>query len=75
MEGIGIVAAVIIFVVFVGAAMLVFSMVKRTVKLAFRLIIVGVLLLIAVAGATSVWWFAGSPAPNANRPATIRPTR
>ncbi|MEP6925960.1 MAG: hypothetical protein ABI954_15940 [Pyrinomonadaceae bacterium] len=75
MESIGIVAAVIVFIVFVGAAMLVFTMVKRTVKLAFRLLIVGILLLIAVAGAASVWWFAGSPAPNTNRPATIRPAR
>lgn len=75
MESVGIVAAVIFFIVFIGAAMVVFSMIKRTVKLAFRLIIVGILLLIAAAGATSLWWFAGSPAPNTNRPATVRPAR
>lgn len=75
MESIGIIAAVIFFIIFIGAAMVVFSMIKRTVKLAFRLLIVGTLLLIAVVGATSLWWFAGSPAPNANRPATIRPAR
>ena len=75
MGSIGIVAAVIFFIVFVGAAMVVFSLVKRTFKLALRLIIVGILLLIATVGATSLWWFAGAPAPNANRPATVRPVR
>ncbi len=75
MGSIGIVAAVIFFIVFVGAAMVVFSLIKRTFKLALRLVIVGVLLMIAVVGATSLWWFAGSPAPNTNRPATIRPAR
>ena len=71
----GIIAAVIFFIVFIGAAMLVFSMIKRTVKLAFRLLIVGVLLLIAVVGATSLWWFAGAPKPNTDKPATLRPAR
>jgi NhaP-type Na+/H+ or K+/H+ antiporter len=75
METIGIVGAVIFFVVFVGAAMLIFSMIKRTVKIAARLVIVSVLLLIAVVGAFSLWWFSGSPRPNANRPAIVRPNR
>ena len=57
---VGVIAAIIFFAVFVGGAMIVFSMIRRTVKLAFRLMIVGVLLLIAVAGATSLWWFGGS---------------
>ena len=43
------VAAIIFFVVFVAAAMVVFTMVKRTLKFAFRIMIVAVLLLIAVA--------------------------
>lgn len=57
MESVGLIAAIVFFGVFVAAAMIVFSMVKRTVKLAFRLIIVGVLLIIAVSGAFSLWWF------------------
>lgn len=72
---IGIIAAVIFFIIFIGVAMVVFSMVRRTMKLAFRLLIVGVLLLIAIAGAFSLWWFSGSPKPNTNRPATVRPNR
>jgi hypothetical protein len=75
MEGIGIVAAVIFFFVFVGVAMIVFSMIKRTVKLAFRLLIVAILLLIAVSGAFSLWWFSGAPQPDTTRPATVRPAR
>ena len=75
MESVGIVAAVVFFIVFVGAAMVVFSMVKRTVKLAFRLAIVGLLLLIAVAGAFALWQFSGAEKPAANRPAIVRPAR
>ncbi len=60
MEAFGIVAAVIFFVVFVGVAMFVFSMIRRTVKLAFRLMIIGVLLLVAVAGAAGLWWGFGT---------------
>lgn len=69
---IGLVAAIIFFAVFVGAAMLVFTMVKRTVKLAFRLAIVAVLLLIAIAGGASLWWF-GSGSKGA--PPPVRRTR
>lgn len=57
---IGLIAAVIFLIVFVALAMIVLSFVKRTVKLAFRIAIVGVLLLIGVIGAASLWWFAGS---------------
>ena len=75
MGSVAIVAAVIFLIIFIGAAIMVLSLVKRTVKLAFRLVIVGVLLLIGIAGATSLLWFAGAPAPNTNRPVTIRPAR
>lgn len=73
MEGIGLIAAVIFLIVFIGLAMIVFTMIRRTVKLALRLLIVGVLLLIAFAGATSLWWFSGST--NKERPAPVRRTR
>ncbi len=74
-SSIGMIAAVIFFIVFVGLAMLVLTMIKRTVKMALRLAIVGVLLLIAVIGAASLYWFSGSPKPNTSRPATVRPSR
>ena len=75
MEGFGIVAAVIFFVVFIGVAVVVFSMIKRTVKLAFRLAIVAVLLLIAIAGAASLWWFGTNSTSDGKRPAPIQRTR
>lgn len=70
----GVVAAVVFFILMIGVAMVVFSMIRRTVKLAFRLLIVGVLLLIAIAGASSLWWFSGANSAK-TRPANSRQTR
>jgi nitric oxide reductase large subunit len=72
---IGLIAAVIFLIVFVALAMIVLSFVKRTVKLAFRLAIVGVLLLIGVIGAASLWWFAGSSSGDKPRTAPVQRTR
>lgn len=71
---IGLIAAVIFLIVFVALAMIVLSFVKRTVKLAFRIAIVGVLLLIGVVGAASLWWFTGSSG-NKPRTAPVQRTR
>ena len=71
---IGLIAAIIFLVVFVALAMVVLSFVRRTVKLAFRIAIVGVLLLIGVVGAASLWWFAGG-SPDKPRAAPVRQTR
>lgn len=75
MEGVGLIAAIIFFVVFIAAAFVVFSMVRRTVKLALRLLIIGVLLLVAFAGAVSLWWFSGSSGNTKERPANVRRVR
>lgn len=75
MEGFGIVAAVIFVIVLIGVAMVVFTMIKRTVKLAFRLAIVGILLLIAAAGGFSLWWFGTSSTNEGKRPAPVQRTR
>jgi nitric oxide reductase large subunit len=71
---IGLIAAVIFLLVFIALAMVVLSFVRRTVKLAFRLAIVGVLLLIGVVGAVSLWWFAGGTGEKP-RQAPVRQTR
>ena len=71
---IGMIAGVIFLVVFIALAMIVLSFVKRTVKLAFRIAIVGVLLLIGIVGATSLWWFAGGSADKP-RTAPVRQSR
>lgn len=71
---IGLISAVIFLIVFVALAMVVLSFIRRTVKLAFRIAIVGVLLLIGVIGAASLWWFAGGSSDKP-RTAPVRQTR
>lgn len=67
--GIGIFAAAAFFLVFLAAAFIAFKLLKRTVKMAFRLVIVAVILAVAVAGSVALWAFgtAKSPRPTANR--------
>ena len=68
--GIAVVAAVAFLFVFLAIAFFVFKMLKKSVKMAFRILIVGAILIIAVSG--SIFLFAlGSKKPV--RP-TSRPT-
>lgn len=53
--GIGIFAGVAFFLIFLAVAFIAFKMLKRTVKMAFRLVIVTVILAIAVAGSVALW--------------------
>jgi len=55
--GIGIVAGVIFFVVLAIVAFFAFMMLKKTLKMAFRMAIVGVILLIAIAGSIAIYVF------------------
>jgi NhaP-type Na+/H+ or K+/H+ antiporter len=57
-EGIGVIAAAVFFLVFAGVAYIAFRLLRKTVKMAFRMAIVAVILAIAVAGSLSFWWFA-----------------
>ena len=59
-ESIGIVAAVAFFLVFAAAAYIAFRLLRKTVKMAFRMAVVAVILLIAVAGSVSFWWLGSS---------------
>ena len=72
-----IVGAAVGFIVLIGAAVgafIVWTMLRRTLKMAVRMTIVVVLLLIALVGGVSLWWFAqGNSA--AKRPAPTRPAR
>ena len=67
--GIGVFAAVAFFLVFLVVAFIAFKLLKRTVKMAFRLVIVAVILAVAVAGSVALWAFgtAKSPRPPVNR--------
>lgn len=48
--GIGIFAGVAFLLIFLGVALIAFKLLKRTVKLAFRITIVAIIIAIAVAG-------------------------
>ena len=67
----GIIAAVAFFIFFVIMAVIVYKVLRRTVKMAFRLVMVAVILTVAVAGSIALWALGsgGDPArPAANRP-------
>lgn len=51
------IAALGFFVVLSLAAYIAFKALKKTLKMAVRLIVVGVILVIAVVGSVSLWWF------------------
>ncbi len=57
---IGIGAAAIFFLVFLGVAFIAFKMLKKSVKMAFRVVIVAVILAVAVAGSVALWAVSGS---------------
>ena len=71
-SGVGIFLAVAFLFVFLAVAFIVFKLLKKTVKMAFRLMIVGVILAIAVAGSFSFWWLGSS---KSTRPERQRPTQ
>lgn len=68
--GIGIFAAVAFFLVFLAVAFIAFKMLKRSLKMAFRIAIVVVILAVAVAGSVALWAFgtAKTPRPTPTRP-------
>ena len=65
-------AGAVFFLVFALIAYVAFRILKKTVKMAFRMTIVIAILLIAVAGGFSFWWFnsgtSSKPRPSATRP-------
>ena len=57
---IGIAAAAIFFLVFLAVAFIAFKMLKKSVKMAFRVVIVTVILAVAIAGSIALWAMSGS---------------
>ena len=74
-EIVGVAVGFILLIACVVGAFLVFTMMKRTLKMAFRLAIVGVLLVIGLVGGVSLWWFSQGSSQPAKRPANVRPNR
>jgi len=61
--GIGLFAGVVFFFVFLAVAFIAFKLLKRTVKMAFRMAIVGIIVAIAIAGSIAFFWLGGSKPP------------
>jgi len=60
-------AIALVFVV-LGSAFFAFVMLRKTVKMAIRLIIIGVILLIAIVGSVSFLWFGSGSNDNSPKP-------
>lgn len=70
-ESVGALAAgVVFFLVFTVVAYIAFRVLKKTVKMALRVTVVMAILLIAVIGSFSLWWFNSSADPKAKTPAS-----
>lgn len=69
--GIGIAAGVGFFLVFVAVAYIAFRLLRRTMKMAFRLAVVGAILLVAAAGSIGIFWL-GNSKPARPRPPVTR---
>ena len=59
--GIGI--AVVILFIALASAFFAYVMLRKTVKMAIRLIIVAAILIIAIVGSISFWWFSSGSSP------------
>lgn len=68
--GIGAVAGVVFLLICLAAAYIAFRMLRKSVKLAFRLVIVGIIILIAIVGSASFWWLGTSRSPRPIPPRT-----
>lgn len=72
--GIGIFAAVAFLLVFLAVAFIAFKVLKKSVKMAFRIVIVAVILAIAVAGSVALWALGnGGSARPQPRPRPVQP--
>ena len=66
---IGIIVAVSFFLVLAGAAWVAFKALKKTAKMAIRMIVVVMILIIAVVGSISLWYFSSDGTPKLKPPA------
>lgn len=68
---VGVGLAVVFFLAFAAVAAVAFFMIRKTVKMAIRMVIVALIFLIAVIGSVALWYGIGSspsPRPRPNRP-------
>lgn len=67
--GVGVFAVVALILVGIAAAFFAFVMLRKTVKMAIRMIIVAVILLVAIVGSVSFLWFSSGDSPRPRPPA------
>ena len=65
---IGAIVAGAFFLVLAGTAYIAFKALKKTAKMAIRLLVVVMILVIAVAGSMSLWWFSSDAKPKLKPP-------
>ena len=71
-NAIAVVAGIAFFLVCAALAAVAFFFIKRTVKMAIRMAIVGIILLIAIVGGVSFWMFSSDSTTPAKRPTNSR---
>ncbi len=71
-EMVGGIVAVSFFILIAGVAFVAFKALKKTVKMAIRMLIVSMILVIAVVGSTSLWYFSSDATPKLKPPAKGR---
>lgn len=69
---VGAIVGVAFFLVFVAAAFVAYKALKKTVKMALRMTIVAIILLIAVVGSVSLWYFSAGGSPRLKPPVNRR---
>jgi hypothetical protein len=65
-------AGLVFFAVFAAIAYIAFRLLKKTVKMAFRMAVVAAILLIAVVGSLAFWWFNTGTTAERPRPAATK---
>ena len=65
---VGLIVAVSFFLVFLAVAFVAYKALKKTAKMAFRMIVVSIILVIAVAGSLSLWYFSSGGTPKLKPP-------
>ena len=67
---IGVFAAIVFFLIFLAVAFVAFKLLKRSVKMAFRMAIVAIIIAVAIAGSFALYMFSTAKTP---RPTPVRP--
>ena len=63
-------AGLVFFAVFAAVAYIMFRLLRKTVKMAFRMAVVTSILIVAVVGSLSFWWFTSGTVQKQRPPAS-----